>query len=159
MVVPVLLLIVFGIIDFGSVYTNVIGVRQGVGVTAREAAVGQFGSATCSLTPSTITGDDKYLMCLAHSEDGLNNDATSRVDIIVGNTGSSAYAVASQVSICEEYALSSASGFFSWLLNGDVATSATTVEVATVNSSGLTSVSETALSGSSWSFCATPAPA
>jgi Flp pilus assembly protein TadG len=159
LVVPILFLILFGIVDFGTIYANIIGVRQGVGTTAREAAVGQFGSASCTLTPSTLSGDDKYLMCLAHSQDGLSNDATSRVDIVVGNTSSSSYAVGSEVTICEEYALSSASGFLSLLLNGDVATAATTVEVATVNSSGLTSASETALAGSSWSFCATPAPA
>jgi len=160
-VAPVLLLLVLGGIDFGIVYSNVIGVRQGISAGAREAAVGQFGTnSTCTLAGAGgFTTDEKELMCLTHSLDGVNNDATTRVDIIVGNTGSSTYVVGSQVTICEEYALSSASGYLSRFLSGKVATGSVTDEVQTVNSSGLASAAETPLAGSSWSFCSTPAPA
>ena len=44
LILPVLLLVVFGIIDFGITFNNVIGMRQGVSASGREAAVGQFGS-------------------------------------------------------------------------------------------------------------------
>ncbi len=160
-VAPVLLLLVLGGIDFGIVYSNIIGMRQGVSAGAREAAIGQFGTnSTCTLTgASGFSTDDKELACLTHSLDGINNDATTRVDIIVGNTGSATYAVGSQVTICEEYAPSSASGYLSRFLTGHVATGSVTDEVQTLNSSGLASASETALAGSTWSFCATPAPA
>jgi Flp pilus assembly protein TadG len=161
LVIPVLFLLVFGIIDFGVIFYNVSGMRAGLNSAGNEAAIGQFGSnSSCTLTGAgSASVDDKDLMCLVHSLDGINNDSTTRVDIVVGNTSSSSYAVGSQVTICEEYAISSASGYLTSILSGHVATATQTVEVATANSSGLSSAQETALSSSSWGFCSTPAPA
>ena len=109
LVLPVLLLVVFGIIDFGLTFNNVIGMRQGVSASGREAAVGQFGSNTgCTLTgASGFTPNQKELLCEAHSLDGINSDSSTRIAIVVGNTTSSSYAVGSQVTICEEYQLNS----------------------------------------------------
>ena len=160
LILPVLLLVVFGIIDFGITFNNVIGMRQGVSASGREAAVGQFGSnSSCTLTGATgLTPSQKDLLCEAHSLDGINNDSSTRVAIVVGNTTSSSYTVGSQVTVCEEYQINSVTGYLPFL-NTDVATSEVTDEVQTVNSSGLTSAQETPLTGSSWSFCSTPAAA
>jgi Flp pilus assembly protein TadG len=50
-VFPILALIVFGIIQFGSTYNNYESVRQGVRDAARQGVVGQFGTNTsCGLT-------------------------------------------------------------------------------------------------------------
>ena len=160
LVLAPLMLVFMGIIDFGFLLSDVIGVRQGVGDTARQAAVGQFGSNTsCTLAGAgSASTNAKALLCLAHSQDSINNDAITRVAIVVGDTGSSTYAVGAPVTICEEYALRSLSGFTSPLLNGHFATVVATERVETLTTGGLSAAQETALSGSSWSFCTAPAP-
>ncbi len=169
-----LLLVVFGLIDFGSIYFNMIGMRQGVSDGSRQAAVGQYGNSTCTLTgvPAGATTGVKDLMCLVHSLDGVNNDSTTRVAVIVGDSGTptQTYAAGTPVTICEQYALSSLTGLFSPLIGGHIATSVVTSRIETTNaakpltsplswtSATVPKVTETALAGSSWSFCTAPAP-
>jgi Flp pilus assembly protein TadG len=161
-----LILLLLGMIDFGIIFTNVIGMRQGVSDAARQAAVGQFGSsASCTLAGSgTFTTADKELMCLVRSLDGLNDDSTTRVGIIVGDTSSTSYANGGAITVCEEYALNSTTGLLSAAFSGHVVTTVVTQRVETLNSttplgSGSSAIQEeTALPGSSWSFCNVPAP-
>ncbi len=160
LVVVPLLLIITGIVDFGLTISNVIGMRQGVSDGGRQAAVGQFGvNSSCTLSGiSAAPVSDKQLMCLTHSHDGINNDSSTRIAIVVGDSSSSTYAVGKPVTICEEYALHSITGILSPFLNGRVATSAATVRVDVLNSTALSAAQETPLAGSSWSFCTAPAP-
>ncbi len=166
-----LLLIVLGLIDFGSIYSNAIGVRQGVSDTARQAAVGQFGTnSTCTLSgAAAFPVGVKQLMCLAHSSDGIGGDNSTRISVIVGDSGANpatnTYQAGTPVTICEQYALSSVTGIFSRLLSGHVLTSITAERIETANttnplSTGTTKTqySENALGGGSWSFCSAPAP-
>src|SRR3954465_14760230 len=78
-VFPLLALIVFGVIQFGSTYNNYEAVRQGVRDAARQAVVGDDGSSTsCGLTGlSTANTQTRELMCLTKSLIGLGN--TTRV--------------------------------------------------------------------------------
>ena len=51
---PILFLLIFGIIDFGSVYNDLISLRQGVREGARQGSVGVFGGSTsCQLQGAT----------------------------------------------------------------------------------------------------------
>lgn len=167
-----LFLIILGGIDFGAIFKNVIEMRQAVSSSGRQAAVGLLGTTSnCGLTgvvaangdTNSPTTGDKNLMCTVHSQDGIG-DSRARVMIIVGDSstaGKNKYATNLPVTICEQYALTSLSGMLSSLINGHFATTSTTQLVATLDSGsdgGLTSAQETALPGSSWSFCTTPAP-
>jgi Flp pilus assembly protein TadG len=177
MVALPLFLIILGGIDFGAVFKNVISMRQAVSSAGRQAAVGSLGSSsTCTNNNITLTnvvpanGDanpvtngDRYLMCTVHSQDGIG-DANARVMIIVGDSshsGTNNYSANLPITICEEYALTSLSGMLQTLLNGHFVTTTSTQLVATKDTGsdgGLTSAQETALPGSSWSFCTPPAP-
>jgi Flp pilus assembly protein TadG len=52
LVVPVLLMILFGIVDYGLFFNNSLSVKQGVREAARQGVVANYGSA-CSMTWST----------------------------------------------------------------------------------------------------------
>jgi Flp pilus assembly protein TadG len=160
LVFGVLVLLLMAIIDMGFMLSDILSVRQGVSSTARQAAVGKIGSnSSCTLTGvGGASTNVKDLLCLAHSLDGVNNDSITRVAIVIGDTSSSTYTVGKQVTICEEYALRSLSGFLSPILSGHVATSITSVRADTLVTGGLVSAQETALTGASWSFCKAPAP-
>ncbi|MGH3990758.1 MAG: TadE family protein [Pseudonocardiaceae bacterium] len=63
LVVPVLLLVLFGIIDFGLLFSNQLSVKQGVREGARQGIVANYGSA-CSMTWSVPPSDNlKKLGC------------------------------------------------------------------------------------------------
>ena len=53
LVVPVLLMILFGIIDYGLLFNNSLSVKQGVREAARQGVVANYGTA-CSMTWSTL---------------------------------------------------------------------------------------------------------
>jgi Flp pilus assembly protein TadG len=48
LVLPVLLVIVFGIIDYGLVFNNALNARQGVREAARQGVVGNFSMTGCT---------------------------------------------------------------------------------------------------------------
>jgi hypothetical protein len=162
MVAPLLLLLIFGIVDFGSIYNSSLSLRQGVRDGARQAAVGAFGTdagtgvSTCALTPSSGTGDadaDK-IICLTKSRIGLTN---SQVRIAVA-LGSGGYAVGQPIVICAQTPVSSLSGFITSYVNGKFMKSKVEMRIETLGSSpatgsGAVTMSETAPTGSNWSFC------
>jgi hypothetical protein len=168
LVILPLAVVVMGIIDFGSIYSNVIGVRQGVADGARQASVGQFGSiSNCPLSgvsgPMPGITQIKEIMCTVHASDGINDDGSTRVSVIVGDsTGAQNYAVGTPITVCEMYAVHSLTGMLSPLLKGHFATSVVTERIETINVPNPLpnhqQVSENAISGSSWSFCTAPAP-
>jgi TadE-like protein len=53
LVLPVLLLMLFGIVDYGLYFTNQLAVNQGVQEAARQAVVGDFGAGGCGMTWSS----------------------------------------------------------------------------------------------------------
>jgi Flp pilus assembly protein TadG len=86
-VFPLLALIVFGIIQFGTTYNNYEAVRQGVRDAAREGVVGQFGTNTnCGLTGLTSANTQtQELMCLTKTFIGVGN--STRVKVLVVDSG------------------------------------------------------------------------
>ena len=162
MVAPLLFLLVFGIVDFGSIYNSSLAVRQGVRDGARQAAVGVFGTdagtggSACALTPSSGTGDtdaDK-IICLTKSRIGLTN-SNVRVAVALGSGG---YAVGQPIVLCAQTPATSLSGFTSSFVAGKYIKSKVQMRIETLGSSpatgaGAVTVAETAPTGSSWAFC------
>jgi TadE-like protein len=157
-IVPLLLALLVGIVDFGFLFNDVISVRQGARDGGRQAAVGKFGSDDqCSLTGFSGHANAKYLFCLTKSRDGLP-DGDTRLAVIVGEGGSPQYAIGKPVTICEQYRMRSITGVLPFL-NGKVFETRTTFRVEVLNNTGgLGDASEAPLPGSSWSFCTAPAP-
>jgi hypothetical protein len=156
-VVPLLLAMLAGIIDFGFLFNDVISVRQGARDGGRQAAVGKFGfDDTCPLEGFSGHANAKKLFCLTKSRDGLNDEDT-RVAVIVGEGGSPNYAIGKPVTICEQYRMRSITGVLPFL-DGKVFETRTTFRVEVLNNTGgLGDASEAPLPGGSWSFCTAPA--
>ena len=71
LVVPVLLMLLFGMIDYGLYFSNALSVKQGAREAARQGVVGNFGDA-CSMTWSVAPSDDlKKLGCTVVARTGV----------------------------------------------------------------------------------------
>ncbi len=53
LVVPVLLILVFGIIDYGLYFSNTLGARSGVREAARQGVVENFDAGDCSVSSTS----------------------------------------------------------------------------------------------------------
>jgi Flp pilus assembly protein TadG len=63
LVVPLLLMVLFGILDYGLLFSNALSVKQGVREGARQGVVSNFGAA-CPMTWSTAPSADlRALAC------------------------------------------------------------------------------------------------
>ena len=108
-ILPIFLLLVFGVIQFGITYNNLHHAPAGDPRSGtRQGAVGNFGSTTsCSLTgvtgsPST---DIQKLMCLTKQQIGLSY-ANTRVKVISGSadfTSSGTFQKGEAIIVCIEY--------------------------------------------------------
>jgi len=156
-ILPLLLLLVFGVIQFGITYNNAITIRQGTREAARQGAVGNFGSTTsCSLTgvSGSPSSDVQKLMCLAKQQIGLNY-ANTRVKIMSGSadfTSDGTFQKGEALIVCVEYPVDKFAKFVSPVLGGAVLKSKTAMRIETSYSNAETGGQETALSGG-WSWC------
>jgi hypothetical protein len=158
--VPLMLLITGGV-DFGLVWSDVIGMRQGVSSTARQAAVGEFGGDnSCTLTGGSFSGNTQYLACLVHDSDGVGNDSRTRVKILVGDASQAtpSYLSNHPITICEQYLTRDVTGIIPFI-GGHIATAKVTamVEPGVVEGT-ISSTAETSIDNnpSSWNFCTLP---
>ena len=157
-ILPLFLVLVFGVIEFGLTYNNLITLRQGTREAARQGAVGNFGSTTtCSLTgvtgsPST---DIQKLMCLAKNQIGLNY-ANTRVKILSGSADfstSGTFQKGEALIVCVEYPVDKMATFVTPVLGGAVLKTKTAMRIETSYSTAETGGQETALPGLDWSWC------
>jgi len=161
LVLPLFVLLVFGVVEFGVVYNNDITLRQGAREAARQGAVGNFGVASTTGSPCYLTGttgastDIKNLMCLAKSQIGL--DATKlRIKVLSGNsdfTGSGTFSKNDSLIVCAQYPLDNAAKIVSPLLGGATLRTKTSIRIETAYSTTETGGEETAPSGKDWSWC------
>lgn len=93
LVFPFLLVIVFGIIDFGLYFNNSINVRQGVREAARQAVVGQYSSTGCT----TGTQMDQLVCSTDKSVGAVAGTAYSKVVMPATWARGNALVVCSQV--------------------------------------------------------------
>ncbi len=127
LVLPVLLLLVFGIIDFGFAFNDYQSLRQGVRDGARQGVVTAFGSSmSCGLNGSAASATDntKKLICTTKNRTGLGNG--TRVALVVlhptDDTAPATFAKGNRLLVCAQRPATSVSGFFSVILNGSGST-------------------------------------
>lgn len=158
LILPIFLVLVFGVIEFGITYNNLITIRQGTREAARQGAVGNFGGTTsCSLTgvtgsPST---DIQKLMCTAKQQIGLNYSNT-RVKIMSGSTdftSSGTFQKGESIIVCVEYPVDAMAKFVTPVLGTAVLKSKTAMRIEASYANAETGGQETALSGGDWSWC------
>src|SRR3954453_8008586 len=93
LILPILVLLLFGLIDFGFIYNDFLSLRQGVRDGARQGAVSNFGtSSSCNntgFTSSISSVQAKQLICATRDRIGLDS-SRMRVAICLAPTSSSA---------------------------------------------------------------------
>ena len=77
LILPVFLLHPGRIIEFGSVYSKIISMRQGIREAGRQGSVANWGSIRAVASPTSAGGtpsdDIKKLMCFAKDQAGVGD--------------------------------------------------------------------------------------
>jgi hypothetical protein len=148
---PLLFLLIFGIIDFGSAYNDLISLRQGVREGARQGSVGVFGGTTgCQLQGASGSTETRELMCLTKNRIG-SDDADLRVKVDLNTENK----VGQGLLVCAQRPVKSVSGFLSPVLDGRFMRTKVEIAIETVPAgTSLTAGEEDPPSGSNWSWCA-----
>ncbi len=148
-VLPLLLMFVFGVVDFGAIYSNRTTVNQGVRDAARQGIVANFGTNTsCPTTGSTATGNAQRLICLTKERIGLNTTKT-RVRVVAPAT----YAVGQQLIVCTEFPMEPITPLTGQFISGDAIRAKATMRIEQISASGITTAGETAITND-WTWCA-----
>lgn len=168
LILPLLVLVVFGIIEFGATFNNYQAVRQGVREAAREGAVGDFGpeldespNTDCELTGASEASENvQQLMCLTKAEIGLDKGDV-RVKVLSGGADFATAGTFSQddsMIVCAQYPLHSITSLFSPFLGGKYLRSKASIRIEDTNI-GVSSPyatqggEEDAPSGGNWNWC------
>lgn len=163
LILPLLILVVFGVIEFGATFNDYQAVRQGTREAARAGAVGNFGpayneepaSSDCHLTGAALATDNiKNLICLTKSQIGLNGEDV-RVKVISGAsdfTGSGTFAKEDSIIVCAQYKLQSITSLFSPFLGGKYLRTKASIRIEKTDIVA-TGDAETPPSGGDWSWC------
>jgi hypothetical protein len=164
LVVPVLILLVFGMIQFGTIYNDFISVRQGTRDAARQGAVANFGptfttGSPCNLsvaTGSTPSPDIENLMCLAKSQIGLAG-SDIRVDVIFAkpdfSAADSSWTVGDGLIVCTQAAMHTQTQLLAALIGSPFLKTKTAIRIEQPAVGAETAGYESPPSGSDWSWC------
>jgi TadE-like protein len=159
---PILVLLVFGVVEFGVTYNDYISLRDGVRQAAREGSVGNFGPAATTDAPCHLTGASgasdniQRLMCLAKSEIALDGTKV-RVKVLSGApafTGVGSFAKNDSLIVCAQYPVDAITGFIAQFLDGRSLQSRTAFRIEKSDIVA-TAGEETPPSGRDWSWCTT----
>jgi len=144
-VVPLMLLLVFGIIEWGVFLNRRIDLTQGVREAGRQGAVASFsgGLASCSAGSPT-----DQLVCLAKNRIGVSGVAVH----VIAPT---ANAVGSPFAVCASYKTSSLTGLMKPLLPAYMRTE-TVMRLEQAPANGLTTGGDVDPEGNGWSSCSAP---
>jgi hypothetical protein len=88
-VAPLLVLILFGIIEFGVALNDYQSIRHGVRDGTRQAVVQEYGSTTPGCTSVAAPSDVQKVICLTKDRIGIGDDVRVRVEYFPesGETG------------------------------------------------------------------------
>lgn len=149
-VLPVLVALLFGIIDFGFLFSRQLTARNGTHYAARAAAVADAGTdTTCSLDPRPASDATAALMCLAKQKSGIPAHDV-RVRLVLSPDG---YARGKPLAVCTEFRAHSITGLFGPLLDGRVVRNKTEYRLEQVDADAPLVTAEEASFQGSWSWC------
>jgi hypothetical protein len=149
-VLPVLMLIIFGIIDFGTTYNDYQGLRSGVRDGTRDAVTANYGSNnTCNLQGVAASSASPADEIICHVKDRAGLGYAVRVGVWVGSGG---WVKGATLRICAQFAASSTTGFTGPFLNGKVMTARVDMRIEQNLPAGqtLADTKETSLSTPDW---------
>jgi uncharacterized membrane protein len=147
---PLMLALVFAIIDFGTIYFEQLTLRNDTQASARLAAVANFGTdSTCATQGGAWSGNSLRLLCQTKNAIQINDKHNIRVKIALPD--STGFAKGNRLLLCTQYAASSVTGAYGPVLNGKVLTSKSTIRIETAGT--LAPAEENSPAGGDWSFC------
>lgn len=148
LVVPILLMVLFGIIDYGLLFNNALSVKQGVREAARQGVVGNYGSS-CSMTFSVPpSANMQKLACRVVERSGAVT-GTSHVKIKLP----AGWAKGEPLVVCEMVKTSGLTGVTP-MPDGGVITSRVQMSIEKVATGQTESGGEQAPpAGSDWAWC------
>ncbi|MCB1027752.1 MAG: pilus assembly protein [Microthrixaceae bacterium] len=163
MVAPVLFLLLFGIIDFGVVYSRQLGVRTSTREVTRKAVIGQFGGdPSCVMTGLTPSTNEplKEIICSIKSDIPIDA-ADVRVQVMFVDSngdGTADHTHYDDLMVCTMAQMHSATGFFGPVLNSNAHKARLTMlleKAPDIKPSIPTLVAggEAPLTGQDWAFC------
>ena len=156
LVLPLLLMIVFGVVEFGATYSNFINLRDGVRNAARSASVGNFGTTTsCNLTGAGEASTNvQRLMCLTKQETGLDTTQLRVKVLSADSTFATAgtFAKNDGIIICAQIPTKAMTGFLSNALTGRTLQTKVAMRIEKSDITA-TAGDETAPTGRDWSWC------
>jgi hypothetical protein len=146
MILPLIVILFMGIIDFGLAIADFNSLRQGDREGVRRAVVADVGGDTsCSIGGTPPSNDTAALICLTKDKTGLSASKTR-----VAVKFDADYTEGDALILCAQYPLNSRTGFFGFLLNSKVVHSQVDmrIEKATLD---IQEFSETG--GDGWDWC------
>ena len=146
MVLPMVIVLFMGIIDFGLAISDYNSLRQGDREGVRRAVVADVGTdTTCPITGDAPNDDTLALVCLSKDKIGLDASAT-KIAVVLD----SSYQEGDALILCAQYPLMSRTGFFGFILDSkavhsqvDMRIEKTTLDIEAYAESG----------GDEWSWC------
>jgi len=165
MVVPILVVLIMGIVDYAVLFNQKIGIRGGVCEAAWNGSRGIFGAApnsSCSLTfPAALPDDNtQRIMCMVKRRSGLDQSELRvmvRVVDLDNPANPATYANGKGLMVCAMRKASSATHFFSSLFATSYQVSRLTTVILSIdpNVTFVGGGSETPFptKAGGWSFC------
>jgi hypothetical protein len=141
-IVPLVLLLLFGVVEFGLTISHDVDLTSGVREGARQAAVANYsgGNASCNGLAAAA-----QVACFTRASADLGSG--TRVDVVFP-TGSN-YAVGQIVKVCASYPMTSVTGLFAKLFDGHFLHSEIKMRLEQVPGTSPGSFADTQLSGDS----------
>ena len=148
LILPLVVMLFMGIVDFGLAIADFNSLRQGDREGVRRAVVAEIGDDTsCSISGAPSTDDTTRLVCLTKQQVGLD-EAETRVAVKFD----ASYTEGDALILCTQYPLRSRTGFFGFLLNNKVVHAQTDMRIEKVADLVIEEFSETG--GDGWDWCA-----
>lgn len=151
LILPVLLLILVGILEFGSIYSKVISMRQAVREAGRQGSVAKFGNASCPVTGGqTDVQNRDDLICTVRDQAGVGSGVKVYVKFDTN------YVAGDGLVICAVYPLQSLTGLFQPFLGGRAAKTKAQFRLEKVPqppATGLALGGDPDPTGANWAWC------
>jgi Flp pilus assembly protein TadG len=149
LIAPILLLLVFGIIDYGLWFSDSLSAKQGVREAARQGVVANFGDPSCDLTGATGDANSQALMCTAQDRiGGITGDAAVKV------VAPSGWVRGGPLVVCAQIPVEVGTGLVP-LPNDRVIRSQVEMAIEKVDpAAAFSGGEESAPTGTDWSWCA-----
>lgn len=146
LILPLVVLLFMGIIDFGTAIADTNSLRQGGRDGVRRAVVADVGDDTgCTIGGFSGSDDLARLICQTKKRTGLDA-ADTRVAVKFDPS----YAEGDELILCTQYPLRSITGFFGFLLDDKIATARVDMRIEKA-SLDIEEFEETG--GGSWDWC------